>query len=46
MGDMKSTYGTGCFLMVNTKENPITLDEGLLTTVAYQLNNKKVTLCN
>jgi glycerol kinase len=39
-GDMKSTYGTGCFLMVNTKENVITLDEGLLTTVAYQLNNE------
>ena len=36
---MKSTYGTGCFLMVNTKENIITLDEGLLTTVGYQLNN-------
>ena len=39
-GDMKSTYGTGCFLMVNTKENIITLDEGLLTTVGYQLNNE------
>ena len=38
-GDMKSTYGTGCFLMLNTKENIITLDEGLLTTVGYQLNN-------
>jgi glycerol kinase len=39
-GDMKSTYGTGCFLMVNTKENIITLDEGLLTTVGYELNNE------
>ena len=39
-GDMKSTYGTGCFLMVNTKDNIITLDEGLLTTVGYQLNNE------
>jgi glycerol kinase len=39
-GDMKSTYGTGCFLMVNTKENIITLDEGLLTTVGYQLDNE------
>jgi len=38
-GDMKSTYGTGCFLMVNTKESIITLDEGLLTTIGYQLNN-------
>jgi glycerol kinase len=37
---MKSTYGTGCFLMVNTKEKLITLDEGLLSTVAYKLNNE------
>ena len=40
LGDMKSTYGTGCFLMVNTKEKLITLDEGLLTTVGYKLNNE------
>ncbi|MDB4848792.1 glycerol kinase GlpK [Gammaproteobacteria bacterium] len=39
-GDMKSTYGTGCFLMVNTKKKLITLDEGLLTTVGYKLNNE------
>ncbi|MDB3996551.1 glycerol kinase GlpK [Gammaproteobacteria bacterium] len=39
-GDIKSTYGTGCFLMVNTKEKIITIDEGLLTTVAYQLNKE------
>ena len=39
-GDMKSTYGTGCFLMVNTEDKPVNIDEGLLTTVAYQLNNK------
>jgi glycerol kinase len=39
-GDMKSTYGTGCFLMVNTKEKLITLDEGLLSTIGYKLNNE------
>ena len=39
-GNMKSTYGTGCFLMVNTEDKPIDIDEGLLTTVAYKLNNK------
>ena len=39
-GDMKSTYGTGCFLMVNTKEKLISLDEGLLTTIGYKLNNE------
>jgi len=36
-GDMKSTYGTGCFLMVNTENKPYEIDEGLLTTVAYKL---------
>ena len=39
-GDMKSTYGTGCFLMVNTKDKPLKVEEGLLTTVAYKLNNE------
>ena len=39
-GDMKSTYGTGCFLMVNTKDKPISISEGLLTTVAYKLNGE------
>tara|TARA_Y100000766_G_scaffold273554_1_gene274584 strand:- start:578 stop:2035 length:1458 start_codon:yes stop_codon:yes gene_type:complete len=39
-GDMKSTYGTGCFLMVNTEENPVEIKEGLLTTVAYKLEGK------
>ena len=27
-GDLKSTYGTGCFLMVNTQETPVTINEG------------------
>ena len=39
-GDLKSTYGTGCFLMVNTKETPVIIKEGLLTTVGYRLNNE------
>ena len=39
-GDMKSTYGTGCFLMVNTKEKLVRSQNGLLTTVAYTLNNE------
>ena len=39
-GDMKSTYGTGCFLMVNTKEKPIHIKEGLLTTVGYKINGE------
>jgi len=39
-GDMKSTYGTGCFLMVNTKDEAVKSDQGLLTTIAYGLNGK------
>ena len=39
-GDMKSTYGTGCFLMVNTNKEPLTVNEGLLTTVAYKLGGE------
>ena len=39
-GDMKSTYGTGCFLMVNTEDKIYKIHEGLLTTVAYKLEDK------
>ena len=39
-GDMKSTYGTGCFLMANTEDKPVSIDEGLLTTIAYTLDGK------
>ncbi len=37
-GDLKSTYGTGCFLMANTGDKPILSDEGLLTTIGFSLN--------
>jgi glycerol kinase len=36
-GDAKNTYGTGCFLLVNTGLEPVFSQAGLLTTVAYQL---------
>ena len=36
-GDAKATYGTGCFLLMNTGGVPVTSAHGLLTTVAYQL---------
>lgn len=35
-GQGKSTYGTGCFLLVNTGEKPTVSSRGLLTTVAYR----------
>ena len=37
----KSTYGTGCFLLVNTGEKAYISENGLLTTVAYQIGNEK-----
>lgn len=36
-GSAKNTYGTGCFLLLNTGERLVRSDNGLLTTVAYQL---------
>jgi len=41
-GMAKSTYGTGCFLMLNTGDKPLVSSSRLLTTVAYRLNNKPV----
>lgn len=34
-GDIKNTYGTGAFLLMNTGATPYTTDTGLLTTIAY-----------
>jgi len=39
-GMMKSTYGTGCFALLNTGDVPVTSKNRLLTTIAYQLNGK------
>jgi len=39
-GMMKATYGTGCFAVLNTGDTPVTSTNGLLTTLAYQLNGK------
>jgi glycerol kinase len=35
-GESKNTYGTGCFMLLNTGETPIASRHGLLTTVAFQ----------
>jgi len=35
----KNTYGTGCFLLMNTGENAIASNNNLLTTVAWKINN-------
>ena len=39
-GMLKSTYGTGCFALLNTGEEPVTSKNRLLTTIAYQLDGK------
>ncbi|MEZ5772165.1 MAG: glycerol kinase GlpK [Defluviimonas denitrificans] len=39
-GMMKSTYGTGCFALLNTGEVPVRSKNRLLTTIAYQLDGK------
>ncbi|MDP2700752.1 MAG: glycerol kinase GlpK, partial [Candidatus Rokubacteria bacterium] len=37
-GMAKNTYGTGCFLLLNTGDTPVASERGLLTTVAWQLD--------
>jgi glycerol kinase len=39
-GMVKNTYGTGCFMVMNTGEKPIKSENNLLTTIAWQLNGK------
>ena len=39
-GDAKNTYGTGCFMLMNTGDKPIFSDNDLLTTIAWGLDNK------
>jgi len=40
-GEAKNTYGTGCFLLMNTGEKPISSTAGLITTVAYQMSGQR-----
>ena len=39
-GQAKNTYGTGCFLLMNTGEKPVFSQNGLVTTVAWGLNGR------
>lgn len=39
-GETKSTYGTGCFLLMNTGEKPVFSHHGLITTIAWGLEGK------
>ncbi len=40
-GMMKSTYGTGCFALLNTGDTPVASTNRLLTTIGYQLNGQR-----
>jgi len=41
-GMVKNTYGTGCFMLMNTGENPVISQNGLLTTIAWSINGKVI----
>ena len=41
-GDIKNTYGTGCFMLMNTGEKPVMSRHGLLTTMAWRIGGKPV----
>jgi len=45
IGEAKNTYGTGCFLLLNTGPEPVLSNQGLLTTLGYQLNNQPPAYC-
>ena len=41
-GMVKNTYGTGCFMLMNTGEAPVKSESGLLTTIAWGIDGKVV----
>ena len=40
-GEAKNTYGTGCFMLLNTGEKPIPSTSGLLTTLGYKIGDQR-----
>lgn len=40
-GEAKNTYGTGCFMLLNTGETPVPSKSGLLTTLGYKIGDQK-----
>ncbi len=45
VGEAKNTYGTGCFLLLNTGTEPVASRHGLLTTVGYQISGQPPVYC-
>jgi glycerol kinase len=41
VGEAKNTYGTGCFMLLNTGTKPVQSKNGLLTTLGYKIGNAK-----
>ena len=41
VGEAKNTYGTGCFMLLNTGEKPVPSKSGLLTTLGYKIGSQK-----
>ncbi len=44
-GEAKNTYGTGCFLLMNTGTEPVQSNNGMLTTVAFKVGNEEAVYC-
>jgi glycerol kinase len=44
-GEAKNTYGTGCFMLLNTGEKPIHSENGLLTTLGYKIGDGAAVYC-
>ena len=40
-GEAKNTYGTGCFMLLNTGEKPVPSTSGLLTTLGYKIGDQR-----
>jgi glycerol kinase len=45
VGEAKNTYGTGCFMLLNTGTKPIQSKNGLLTTLGYKIGNQPAVYC-
>ena len=44
-GEAKNTYGTGCFMLLNTGEEPVPSKNGLLTTLGYKIGDAPAVYC-
>ncbi len=45
IGEAKNTYGTGCFLLLNTGTTPVPSTHGLITTIGYQVRGERPVYC-